>query len=253
MHNKIQTYFLSALILLVSFSAQGQTFETYGGDRKFDGIHRNEVYGNLVYGYNVVSGHFFGESATYTRHLTDRWSVSGSEQAQFLKRLYSLDVAGTYRVPLRYGNLYCDARILANFYRKWSTNEFIADVSTAWVTSYTDLRVGFSFIHFHKYDVNEDYKLFTDASYTELPNITFGFGVNIRPRSHPWNLGLFFRNYDQYYYETWNINWGIRFHATLPWNETKLFGEFNIRPSGSMSQLATRYETSAKIGLKYVW
>ena len=33
----------------------------------------------------------------------------------------------------------------------------------------------------------------------------------------------------------------------------KLFGEFNIRPAGSMSQLATRYETSGKLGIKYIW
>ena len=33
----------------------------------------------------------------------------------------------------------------------------------------------------------------------------------------------------------------------------KLFGEFNIRPAGSLSQLATRYETSLKLGLKYAW
>ena len=31
----------------------------------------------------------------------------------------------------------------------------------------------------------------------------------------------------------------------------KIFGEFNIRPAGSMSQLATRYETSLKLGLRY--
>ena len=33
----------------------------------------------------------------------------------------------------------------------------------------------------------------------------------------------------------------------------KLYGEFDIRPAGSISQLATRYETSLKLGVKYVW
>ena len=33
----------------------------------------------------------------------------------------------------------------------------------------------------------------------------------------------------------------------------KLFSELNVRPAGSISQLATRYETSLKVGLKYVW
>ena len=33
----------------------------------------------------------------------------------------------------------------------------------------------------------------------------------------------------------------------------KFHAEWNIRPAGSMSQLATRYESSVKIGIKYVW
>jgi hypothetical protein len=31
----------------------------------------------------------------------------------------------------------------------------------------------------------------------------------------------------------------------------RLFGEFNLRPAGSLSQLANKYETSLKVGLKY--
>jgi hypothetical protein len=43
----------------------------------------------------------------------------------------------------------------------------------------------------------------------------------------------------------------VRFHATLS-PAMKVYGEFNVRPAGSMSQLATRYETSLKLGLHYV-
>jgi hypothetical protein len=76
--------------------------------------------------------------------------------------------------------------------------------------------------------------------------------VNIRPRWNSWNIGLFFRNYDDFYYENWNINWGARWNANIT-SRMRLFGELNIRPAGSMSQLATKYETSMKIGMKYVW
>ena len=65
-------------------------------------------------------------------------------------------------------------------------------------------------------------------------------------------MGLFFRNYDDYYYENWNINWGIRWYAKVK-DQWHLFGEFNIRPAGSMSQLASKYEGSVKVGLKYKW
>ena len=41
--------------------------------------------------------------------------------------------------------------------------------------------------------------------------------------------------------------------GTLITIDMQFFGEFNIRPAGSMSQLASRYETSGKLGIKYVW
>ena len=40
---------------------------------------------------------------------------------------------------------------------------------------------------------------------------------------------------------------------TIVHKDMQLFGEFNVRPAGSMSQLASKYETSGKLGIKYVW
>jgi len=245
--------FLILLLLQAATSASAQAFITYGGSRKFDGIHKNEIYGNLVYGGNVVTGRFFGEAASYTRHFTERWSITGGEQAQLLKQLYSLDLTGTYRIPFKRSSLFFDARVAGNHYHQWDVNELLINTAAYWETNYVDLRFGVSFIHYHKHNVKEEYKSYTDASYTEPPTLTVGLGINIRPRNNPWNLGLFIRNFDQFYYETWNINWGLRFHATLPWNDMKIYSEFNIRPAGSLSQLATRYETALKVGLKYAW
>jgi hypothetical protein len=245
--------FLLLLLVLSCAGAFAQPSITYGGERKFDGVHQNEIYGNLIYGGNTVTGRFFGEAASYTRHFTERWSITAGEQAQFLKNVYSFDVMGTYRIPFKRTSLYLDTRIADNIYHQWHVNEVLINASAYWETNYVDLRFGVSFIHFHKNDVKEQYQSYTDASYTELPTLTVGFGVNIRPRNNPWNLGLYIRNFDQYYYENWNINWGLRFHATLPWNDIKIYSEFNIRPAGSMSQLATRYETSLRVGLKYAW
>ena len=68
----------------------------------------------------------------------------------------------------------------------------------------------------------------------------------------PVTIGLFFRNYDEFYYENWNINWGLRFYAGLKKNYN-LFGELNIRPAGSMSQLASKYESTLRIGVRKRW
>jgi len=249
MNHRITTSIFLSLALLSVTAASAQT---YSGERKYDGIHKNEVSGYLMGGYNVVTDAFFGEAGTYTRHLTERWSLSGGEQVQFLKQLYSADVCGTYRIPIRKTNLYVDGRFVYNRYQRWRVNEILCNLSFLLETSYFDLRLGESYVRYHMNDVREKYGFFTDAGYTEPLVMTFGVGVNIRPRSNPWNIGIFLRNYDHFYYENWNINWGIRFHASLT-PEMKLFGEFNVRPAGNMSQVATRHETSLKLGLRHVW
>ena len=237
------------LLSLATVSAAAQV-SPYYGERKFDGYHKNEISGYLMGGSNVVTGPFFGQAATYTRHLTERWSISGAEQTQFYKQLYSIDATGTYRLPLRYFSLYFDGSVLFNHYHRWKTNEMIANLSVSLESLYFDMRLGYSVVHYHMNGVDPAKE--TDSGYTEPPVMTFGLGVNVLPRTHKWNLGLYARNYDQFYYENWNINWGVRFFATLPL-DMKLYGEFNIRPAGSISQLATRYETSLKLGVKYVW
>ena len=129
-----------------------------------------------------------------------------------------------------------------NRYQRWKVDETVANISVTWETPYFNLRIGESYIH---------YKML-GFGYTEPLTFTFGTGVNIRPRWNSWNIGLFFRNYDDFYYENWNINWGLNFYTKVA-KDMKLFAEFNVRPAGSMSQLASKYETSGKLGIKYVW
>ena len=195
---------------------------SFTGLHKYDGEHKNEISGYVMGGHNVVVGAFGGLEASYKRHFTDRWHAGADVQAQFSKQLYSVDVQGGYQ--------------------RWGANEMIANLAVTWETPYIYLRVGESYIHYH----------ILDFGYTEPLTLTFGFGLNIRPRTNPWNIGLFFRNYDDFYYENWNINWGLDFYTPLV-KDIQLFGELNIRPAGSMSQLASKYETSGKLGIKYVW
>ena len=214
--------------------ATGVCAQIYTGEHKYDGEHKNELSGYFMGGYNVVVEGFGGLAASYKHHLTDRWTVGGDAQAQLGKQLYSIDAKGGYRLPYKWMDFYFDATLLYNRYQKWSVNEKIANLSVTWETPYVYLRVGES------------------LSYTEPLTFTFGFGAQMRPRWNPWNVGIFFRNYDDFYFENWNINWGLNFYGRI--NSTMhFFGEFNIRPAGSMSQLASKYETSGKLGIKYVW
>ena len=223
----------------MALTVQGQA---YCGEHIYDGEHKNEVSGYIVAGTNVVTDGFGGFAASYTRHFTPRWNLGGDAQAQFGKQLYSIDVTGGYTLPLKYGYISFDGKLLYNRYNRWGFNETICNLSAKWESPYVDITIGESWIHYQR----------SKDGYSEPLTLTFGIGANIRHRSNPWNIGLFFRNFDEFYYENWNINWGIRFYAPLP-RGMRLFGEFNVRPSGSMSQLATRYEGSVKLGLKYKW
>lgn len=228
---------------MMSFvAATLQAQNAYTGRHKFDGEHKNELSGYLMGGTNVVSGTFGGFEASYKRHLTDRWHVGADAQMQFGKQLYSIDVQGGYRLPIGWSDFYIDGKAMFNRYNRWSTNEVVGNLSITWEMPYFYVRIGESLIHFQT----------ENFGYTEPLTFTFGIGAQIRPRWDSWNLGIFFRNYDDFYYENWNINWGLNFYATLT-KDMQLFGEFNVRPAGSISQLASKYETSGKLGLKYVW
>lgn len=231
-------FLVGTLFSMLTLQAQN----AYTGVHKFDGEHKNVVAGYFMGGHNVVSKGFGGLEVSYNRFLSDHWHVGADIQAQFGKQLYSNSARGGYRLGIGWSDFYLEGKVMYNRYNLWNTNETVGNLSLTWETPYVFLRVGESYIHFHT----------EDFGYTEPLTFTFGFGVHIRPRTNPWNIGLFFRNYDDFYYENWNINWGLNFYATLT-KRMQLFGEFNIRPAGSMSQLASKYETSGKLGLKYVW
>ena len=237
---------LLTLLIVAAVSSCAWAQNSYIPYKTFDGEHKNEISAYTMAGDNVVTDFFMGLSASYTRHLTNRWHVGGDMQMQFGKQLFSVDVQGGYRLPIKYGNIDFSAKVMYNYYHKFGFHEMAYNVSATWESAYVDLRLGGSKVHYHSHVWGMGF------GYSEPVLLTFGFGANIRHRHNPWNVGLFFRNYDDYYYENWNINWGIRWYAKVK-DQWHLFGEFNIRPAGSMSQLASKYEGSVKVGLKYKW
>lgn len=234
---------LQTIILLclfpVSMMAQ---IPVFCGEHKYDGEHQNEISGYLQAGNNIVTGKYIGPAAIYTHHFTDRISAEGGVDIPFGKGKYGLSAKGIYRLPVSYFNLYFSAKFLYNRYTDFRTNEYNSNVSFVFETPYFDLTVGETLIHYS----------LLNTGYTEPLTLTFGMGVNIRPRWNSWNIGLYGRNYDDFYFENWNINWGVRWNANIK-KDLKLYGELNIRPAGSTSQLASRYESSLKVGLKYLW
>ena len=239
MMERITPYLLTAIFLCCTTVVRAQI---YDGQHKYDGEHKNEITSYMMGGYNVVTEGFGGLEVSYKRHLTDRWHVGGDAQAQFGKQLYSIGVQGGYRLPVGWSNFYINAMALLNRYERWNVNETIGNMSVTWEMPYFHFRFGGAYLH---------YKM-EDFGYTEPPIMILGTSVHIRPRWNSWNIGLFLRNYDDYFYDGWNINWGLNFYSPL-YRDMQLFGEFNIRPAGSLNQLATRYEYSGKLGIKYVW
>lgn len=216
--------------------------QSYMGDNVYDGVHKNEIIDYLSGGYNIIPGFFMGPSAEYKRHLNSRWSVMGSAEYQFCKNKFGIYSKGEYRQPAGRFNFFFSGKVMYNRYGQYSTDELCGNLSVRWEGSHFAITIGESLINYRM----------AGSGYTEPLTFTFGAELCVMPRKHPWNIGVFFRNYDDFYYENWNINWGVGFKANLPL-KMQLFGQLNVRPAGSMSQLASRYETSGKIGIKYVW
>ncbi|MCF0181863.1 MAG: hypothetical protein HUK11_06385 [Muribaculaceae bacterium] len=230
---------LIAALLMACSTAMGQV---YSGEQKFDGEHKHEVSGYLQGGQNVVIGGFGGPAAFYKHHFTQRWDLEGGLYLPFGHNRYGMYARGSYRLPIRNQNLYFMGKMMYNRYQQANSNEYAYNLSVKWEHRYVDILLGITLV---------DYSLL-GSHYFEKPAVTAGLGVNIRPRENRWNLGLFIRNYDDFYYDNWNINWGIRYYCTIK-NRLRNFGELNIRPAGSLSQLATKYEASIKTGLIYTW
>jgi len=240
------------ILLLLAFAMPYAGAQPYVGEVKYDGVHRNEVKGYVMGGSNVVTGGFGGLAASYKRHFNHRWSAEADAQMQFGKQLFSIYAQGGYRLPWRSSGFHFNLKMMYSRYHRFSANEYNINVSAVWEHPYFFLHIGETWIRYHLHTGEgyyEDSK--TGYGYTEPLTFTFGVGVTVRPRSSWWNIGAYFRNYDDFYYENWNINWGLNFAASLT-KQMRLFGELNIRPAGSMSQLASRYEVSGKMGLRYL-
>ncbi len=232
---------LGALVLLIA-AALTVSAQIHHSSWSYDGEHKNEAWAIGQYGSNTVTGKFFDITLNYKHHFTPRWSLGGAFDGAIGKGRFGFYTQGGYRLPVRNSSLHILGKVMYNRYTGFHTNEEVINLSAMWEHPYFDITLGESWIH---------YNLVGDG-YTEPLTLTFGAAVNIRPRTNSWNLGVFARNYDEFYYENWEINWGFHFNAKLTQN-TRLFGELNVRPAGSMSQLATKYETSLKLGVKYGW
>jgi len=239
----MRRFIIAITVMLVAIGTSAQQ-TNFCGETKFDSIHNNEVVAYTQLGTNILTDFYAGVSGIYTRHFNKHWAVEGGLNYQFKKNLVGFSGRGIYHFNwTRHSDFFVSGKLMFNRYNSYDANECIANVSINWQTSYFDMTLGESLIHFTS----------LGSGYTEPLTLTFGLGFNIRRRSNPWNIGLFFRNYDDFYYENWNVNWGVRFYSPLPGTKMKLFGEFNVRPAGSMSQLASKYETHVKLGIKHVW
>ena len=237
-------YHLQRLILTVMllFAASTALAQYYSGEHTFDGEHNNEVSLSVTTGKNIITGPCIGNTVHYKHYFNNHWSVDGGLNAQYTKQLYGFKAKGEYHFKVKSFHMFASAELLYNRYFKFKTNEIDGNISIRFERGYWDITLGESLIN---YTIGR-------SGYTELPTLTFGAHATLRHRTNPWNVGLLFRNYDDFYYENWNINWGVDYYYRFN-PQWKMFGEFNIRPAGSMSQLASKYETTFKVGLIYRW
>ena len=229
-------------LLLLALTAGNALAQYYIGDHTYDGEHQNEASASVITGKNIITGPSIGNTVHYKHYFNNHWSVDGGLNAQYTKQLYGIKAKGEYHFKVKSFHMFASAELLYNRYFKYKTNEIDGNISIRFERGYWDITLGESLIN---YTIGR-------SGYTEPPTLTFGAHATLRHRTNPWNVGLLFRNYDDFYYENWNINWGVDYYYRFN-PQWKMFGEFNIRPAGSMSQLASKYETTFKVGLIYRW
>ena len=203
-----------SLSVLCCLAAISMQAQYYSGEHTFDGEHQNEASLSLTTGKNIITGPCIGNTVHYKHYFNNHWSIDGGANLQYTKGLYGFKAKGEYHLKIKSFHMFASGEYMFNHYHDYNTNENVGNMSLRFERGYWDITLGGSFI---------GYNMMGD-----------------------------FRNYDDFYYENWNINWGLDFYYRFN-SKWKMFGEFNIRPAGSMSQLASKYETTGKVGLIYRW
>ncbi len=205
---------------------------------------KNEVSGYVQFGQNTVTGFYGGMTGFYKRNMSSRFDLIGGLNLSTKGNCGFRGVSGdaVYRIPVNRANLFISNRLIYNYYGESSMNEFIYRIALKWETRYIEIIFGNSFLTY-----------FSLGSHVFEPvTWSIGFGANIKPRESPWNVGMFIRNHDDFIYENFNINFGLRGYYDVM-NNWRVFCELMVRPAGSMNQLAVKYETAFKTGVKYIW
>lgn len=205
---------------------------------------KNEITGYVQFGDNIVHGFYGGVAGFYKRQMSSRFDLTGgfnlsSKNPAAFGGLYA---DGTYRIPVNRANFLISNRLVYNYYGESKMNEFLYRLAVTWQTRYVEITFGNSFLTYFSHG----------SSVFEPITWTIGFAAHLKPRESPWNVGLFIKNYDDFIYENFNINFGIDGRYEIM-NNVSLFGILMVRPAGSLNQLAVKYDTSFKIGVKYKW
>ncbi|MEG1749710.1 MAG: hypothetical protein RR249_08510 [Tannerellaceae bacterium] len=205
---------------------------------------KNEVKAYLQVGDNALHGVYGGFTGFYTRNFTDRFELTGGLNLSTKnKHAFSgLSAETSYRFPVYKFNLYLSAKGVYSHYEISKMNEALFRLAATWESRYFQLTLGNSFLGYFSYG----------SSVFEPITWTFGTALHIRPRENWWNVGLFIRNYDDFIFENFNIMYGLDARVDVAKN-WRLFGEITARPAGSLNQLAMKYETFLKLGVRRVW
>lgn len=207
-------------------------------------VHKNEVMGYFQFGKNILNSYYGGFTGFYKRNFGKRVEVIGGLNLSTKNPNGFGGVSGEvlYRIPIGNANLKFTNKAMYNYYGQSEMNEFVDRIAAIWQTRYVELIFGNSFLTYWS----------LGSSVFEPVTLTIGMSANLKPIENPWNVSMFIRNYDDFFVENFNINFGIKgYYDLLP--QWRTFAELMVRPAGSMNQLAVKYETAFKFGVKYKW
>lgn len=194
--------------------------------------------GHTLYGFNM------GLSGLYTRTLSDRWEVTGGLNFSSRRPAFFNAIMGdaTYRIPVKTFNVYLSGRMMYTYYSDSKMNDLLWRVAAKWESKYFDLVLGNSVVHTFS----------MGSSFTEWWVPSLGVFARLKPIHHPWNVGVHLRNYDDFFYENFNLNYGLNGYYNLN-DQWGIMSEITIAPAGTLSQLATPYKFYIKLGATYKW
>ncbi len=205
------------------------------------------LYGD--YGYNLTWENYGGASLIAEVPINEHFECELGVQA-LSSNVHTINADLRPVFPLPVGDLYLSTRVVYTAAVRNDIQDIAAAVGIGYRMDYINVQFG---VHGRMMNAFERDKHSPNQILFELPHLLYGVEVFVRPSTSPWNMSLYFGNYDDFQIERmWQpiFRLGGSYKIDTHW---QLLADVTCKPTGMFHLNACFYGVHARIGASYAF